>query len=112
MRAALLSACLLTGLAVAPQAHAADKPTVTAKCKDGTDFSGTSRQGACSRHGGVASFTGDPAPLASRVWFNTDSKVYHCKGDPAFGKTKEGKYVTEAEAREDGGKIRAGKPCT
>ena len=34
-----------------PKATAA---TEQAKCKDGTMYSGTSRQGACSSHGGVA----------------------------------------------------------
>lgn len=29
---------------------------VTATCKDGTDYSGPSRRGACARHGGVQAF--------------------------------------------------------
>lgn len=33
---------------------------VTATCKDGTNFSGASRRGACARHGGVQAF-GDTA---------------------------------------------------
>jgi hypothetical protein len=53
MKVALLSTILGAGLLLAPMAHA---QTVTATCKDGTDFSGTTRSGACKGHKGVASW--------------------------------------------------------
>jgi hypothetical protein len=39
---------------------------------------------------------------AEKVWVNTDTKVYHREGDPFYGKTKHGKYMTESEAIQAG----------
>ena len=47
-----------------------------------------------------------PAKSANMVWVNTDSGVYNKRGTRWYGKTKKGKYMTEADA------IRAGyKPA-
>lgn len=56
----MLSAALLTAVAVQAQT-----PTVTATCKDGTSFTGTSRSGACRGHGGVQSWGTPAAPAAA-----------------------------------------------
>jgi hypothetical protein len=36
------------------------------------------------------------------VWVNTESKIYHKSGSRWYGKTKQGKWMTEAEAQRDG----------
>ena len=62
-----------------PKAAAA---TEQAKCKDGTMYSGTSRQGACSSHGGVAEWV-------------TPAKNAVPKG--ATARCNDGTYYTKAE---------------
>jgi len=39
---------------------------------------------------------------AGKVWVNLDSKIYHCEGDRHFGTTKNGDYMTLAEAKAQG----------
>ena len=41
------------------------------------------------------------AKAAGKVWVNTDSKVYH-KGGRWYGKTKQGKFMSEDDAKKAG----------
>jgi hypothetical protein len=38
------------------------------------------------------------AIVLGMVWVNEKSKVFHREGDRWYGRTKEGKYMTEADA--------------
>jgi serine/threonine-protein kinase len=51
--------------------------------------------------------TAVPPPVArenpdARVWVNTDSGTYHCPGTRWYGKTHEGEYMTQKQARGKG----------
>ncbi len=46
------------------------------------------------------------AQSAGKVWVNTESGVYH-KSGRWYGKTKQGKFMTEAEAKAAGYKAAA-----
>jgi hypothetical protein len=109
--------------APAATAHPAPgEPTATAaassaagsiKCKDGT----TAAQGGRSRcrgHGGIDTshdVVAAPGGGPGMVWVDTASKVYHCPKDRWYGKTKEGQYTTEAQAKADGARPDHGRPC-
>ena len=134
MRSHFLPIVTAIGLAISLAAFA-QTPAVTATCKDGTPFSGTTRSGACRGHGGVQTWdiaapsatapatgaaTGPAtapsqptrgAPGAGQVWMNTTSKVYHCPGDRYYGKTKAGEYMSESQAKSSGFRPDHNKAC-
>jgi hypothetical protein len=141
MRAAFLSMAFGIALSLAAGA-AAQTASVTATCKDGSVFSGTSRSGACRGHQGVATWEAPAATASStaapptattratpvatnsagiagakpgrpgQVWVNTASKVYHCPGTRYYGKTKQGEYMSEMDAKSAGDHASGGKSCS
>jgi hypothetical protein len=127
------------GAATAAAAKPAD---ATGECKDGTYTTSTSKSGACAGHKGVKTWYETSAPKpdakaaasapaksstastpaaqreaatgggAGKVWVNTDSKVYHCEKDAMYGKTKQGEYMTESQAKASGARASRGKECS
>ena len=75
-----------TPSAAAPPAAAKQKPTMSGA----TDKSATAQTEA------------KVPPAKGMVWVNTGTKVYHREGDRWYGKTKEGKFMTEADAIKEG----------
>ena len=55
----------------------------------------------------VAAAGGGP----DKVWVNLNSAKYHCPGDRYYGKTANGRYMTEAAAKAAGAKGPGGKTC-
>jgi pyruvate/2-oxoglutarate dehydrogenase complex dihydrolipoamide acyltransferase (E2) component len=166
----IATALLMTSVGFA-QAPAGAPAGSTGLCKDGTYYSGATKQGACRGHKGVkdwyaaattaaampakatapvaapapapaapppvqaaAPVRAAPAPAAASapaaktanmpaavaaagggaglVWANAGTKVYHCQGDRWYGKTKQGQYMTAADAAAKGFKPDHGKACS
>ena len=47
----------------------------------------------------------------NKVWVNTSTRVYHCPVDRYYGRTKDGKYMTESEAKASGAHGPRGETC-
>ncbi|HEY6926526.1 MAG TPA: hypothetical protein VI653_23785 [Steroidobacteraceae bacterium] len=63
-------------------------------------------------HAPAPSQSAAPGGGPDKVWVNTASKVYHCPADRWYGKTKQGEYMTEAEAKAKGNRPDHNKPCS
>ena len=103
-----LLATLLFTAACPGQAPVGAPAGTTAQCQDGTYTSSATKQGACSGHKGIKMWY----VTAGQVWVNKDSRTYHCQGDQWFGKTANGAYMSESDAKAQGYKADHGKACS
>lgn len=118
----------------APAVAEATPAGATARCNDGSYSKARQKWQACGGHKGVQTWFAagsDPkaaggsaaAPVAAsgaatpaagdagKVWENRETKVYHCAGTKFYGKTKNGEYMSEADAKKAGARPDRGKPC-
>ena len=105
-------------------AAATAAPSVAGAAAGGAAANPTPAPKAAAQNAPIRSASPAPAPAATRatpsaagstggqVWVNSASKIYHCQGDQAYGKTKAGSYMTEAAAKADGDRPSRGKICS
>lgn len=88
--------------AAASPAPAAPSPTATGVL--GGLFHKKSPTPAPAANQPQAPATKPGTPGNGQVWVNTESHVYHKAGSRYYGKTKQGKYMSEADAIKEGDK--------
>lgn len=101
-------ATILLASAACGQAPVGAPAGTTGMCKDGTYSSSATKQGACSSHKGVKEWYG---AAAAKVWVNKDTRAYHCPADKWYGKTANGTYMSESDAKAQGLHADHGKGC-
>lgn len=52
-----------------------------------------------------------PGAASNKVWVNLSTNIYHCPGDRYYGRTKDGSYMTEAQAKGHGAHGAHGQTC-
>jgi hypothetical protein len=92
--------------------------TLPGPAANGSTAANSSANGSSSRNSAkgsssasVAGRTAAPGGGPGLVWLNNKSNVYHCYGSEWYGKTKNGKYVSEKDAMNAGAKPEHGKSC-
>lgn len=85
----------------APAQAAAVKPAATPPAASSQPAS-TSTSAAAAGKAHASKMTAQTPPQPGMVWVNTDSKIYHKAGSAFYGKTKQGKWMTEQDATKAG----------
>ena len=81
-----------------------DSSTTTKSGKKNADSAATPKKNGSNSSTASPSAQRQTLPVnsAGAVWVNTDSGVYHKPGTHWYGKTKQGKYMTETDAQKAG----------
>jgi len=115
-RLLLVAAALLT-LSGSSPAQMAGVPPQSQPATQAQTTSQTATQAAAQTAAPAKRQAPKPAAEAApgggpdKVWVNLNSSVYHCPGDRYYGKTANGRYMTEAAAKSAGAKGTGGKTC-
>jgi hypothetical protein len=101
----MLAFCLMLTIGILPalaKAQGSSTDTSSAAAKPAAQANPSATPAAPKTTAGKASSSEIAAAKASgKVWVNTESGVYH-KSGRWYGKTKSGKFMTEAEAKAAG----------
>lgn len=90
-------------------ANPAETPTPAAKTQASAASAPATSKG--TKASTATNMAQAPGGGAGMVWVNTSTNVYHCSGTKYYGKTKAGKYMTEAQAKAAGAHPDHGKGC-
>jgi len=91
-----------SGAATTPTSPATSSPTSASTSTEGTTSKRAESHNGAATPQTTSDQTAQAPPEKGMVWVNLDSGVYHREGDRWYGKTKHGKYMSEADAQKAG----------